>query len=276
MKFVSAAVLLAGACNAFVPGSPKASFVVSPLAEVKSTQLYADKTPFFAAEESPEAAPESLNEMTEEEEIDLLVEQEMKKTVKVSKLKTKAGVDYAPWMNVSSDDEKKIRQLMKEKAAARRKRELEEQSVSGNLYLDSQAQELSGTGLKNNVIDGKVELEWATMEERETQGFIVRRRPAKTDDFSVIASFQDWGPLVSQGVSGGVYRYFDESVTPGGWVYRVSEVDSNGSENDLCQCLVEIQTEEEQRAGLIAGVGIGVFAVGALVAGVLLDPMGGY
>merc|ERR1712071_331058 len=217
-----------------------------------------------------------MSTLTEEEEVELLVQEEMAKTVKVSKLRTKAGVDYAPWMQVSEGDAVKVRQLMKEKAAARLKRELEEQSVSGNLYLDSQAQELSGTGLKNNVIDGKVELEWATMEERETQGFIVRRRPAKTDDFSVIASFQDWGPLASQGVSGGVYRYFDESVTPGGWVYRVSEVDSNGSENDLCQCLVEIQTEEEQRAGLIAGVGIGVFAVGALVAGVLLDPMGGY
>ena len=34
MKFVSAVVLLAGACNAFVPSSPKASFVVSPVADV--------------------------------------------------------------------------------------------------------------------------------------------------------------------------------------------------------------------------------------------------
>ena len=150
-----------------------------------ATQLYADKTPFFAAEES-DASAKDVNQMTEEEEVEMLVEQEMKKTVKVSKLKTKTGVDYAPWMNVSSEDETKIRQLMKEKAAARRKRELEEQSVSGNLYLDSQAQELSGTGLKNKIIDGKVELEWATMEEKDTQGFIVRRRPAKTDDFSVV------------------------------------------------------------------------------------------
>lgn len=206
----------------------------------------------------------------------MLVKEEIAKSVKVSKFRTKSGVDYAPWMNVSDDDEKQIRQLMKEKTAARRRREDELKSVSGNLYLDSQAQELSGTGLKSKVIDGDVELEWATKSEKNTNGFIVRKRPAKTEDFSVVASYDNWGPLVSQGENGGVYRYLDTTSTPGGWVYRVSEADVNGSENDLCQCLVEIQTEDEQKAGLIAGVGIVVLAVGALVGGVLLDPMGGY
>lgn len=34
-----------------------------------------------------------------------------------------------------------------------------------------------------------------------------------------------------------------------------------------------MQTEDEQKAALIAGVGIAVFAVVAVVAGIALDPM---
>jgi hypothetical protein len=40
--------------------------------------------------------------------------------------------------------------------------------------------------------------------------------------------------------------------------------------------LVEVQTEDEQKAALIAGVGFAVFAVVAVVAGIALDPMQGY
>lgn len=282
MKFLSVTTLLAASCSAFVPASQRTSFIVSQKTgpQVSQfTQLSESKIPFFAAEEEESSVAEEskdLDTMSEEEEVEMLVKEEIAKSVKVSKFRTKSGVDYAPWMNVSDDDEKQIRQLMKEKTAARRRREDELKSVSGNLYLDSQAQELSGTGLKSKVIDGDVELEWATKSEKNTNGFIVRKRPAKTEDFSVVASYDNWGPLVSQGENGGVYRYLDTTSTPGGWVYRVSEADVNGSENDLCQCLVEIQTEDEQKAGLIAGVGIVVLAVGALVGGVLLDPMGGY
>jgi len=264
--------------------------------------LYDNKVPFFASEEEKDttssagatggAAATTQEEteakgstdgltvdydaMSEEEEVEALVEEEMAKTVKVSKLKTKSGVDYAPWMKVSVEDEQKVRQLMKEKATARRKRELEEQSVSGNLYLDSQAQELSGTGLNYKVVDnGAVELEWGTKTEKNTAGFLVRRRAAKTEEFTVIASYQNYAPLVSQGPEGGIYRYLDETATPGGWVYRISEVDANGSEADLCQCLLEVQTEGEQRAALIAGVGAGAVLLGFVVAATLLDPYGG-
>lgn len=176
---------------------------------------------------------------------------------------------------MSEEDENNIRRIMKEKAVARRLREEQERSVSGNLYFDSQAQELSGTGLKAKVIDEDVEIEWATKSEKGTAGFIVKRRPAKTEDFTTIATFEEWGPLQSKGVDGGVYRYLDTGVSPGGWVYRVSECDTSGNENDLCQCLVEIQTPEEQKAGLIAGVSIGVLAVLAVAAGLLLDPLNG-
>jgi hypothetical protein len=173
---------------------------------------------------------------------------------------------------MNAEDEQKIQQVMKEKAAARRKRQDQEKSVSGNLYLDSQAQELSGTGLIAKAVDGEVELEWATKSETNTKGFVVKRRPAKTEEFSVMASYDSWGPLVSKGADGGVYRYLDTTSTPGGWVYRISECDNNGNEADLCQCLIEVQTEAEQKAALIAGVGIAVIGVGAVVAGLLLDP----
>ena len=79
------------------------------------------------------------------------------------------------------------------------------------MYLDSQAQELSGTGLSYKIIDGQVELEWATKSETDTKGFIVKRRAAKTNDYSVIASYKDWGPLASKGVDGGIYRFLDVS-----------------------------------------------------------------
>lgn len=218
----------------------------------------------------------SLDEMSLEEEVEALVEEEKAKVKKVSNLRNENGVDYAPWMGISEEDETKIRQIMKEKAEARRRRQEEERSVTGNLYYDSQAQELSGTGLKSKIIDGAIELEWATSQESSTKGFIVKRRPAKTEDFSVVASYEDWGPLVSQGTEGGIYRYFDDTVSPGGWVYRVTECDVNGEENDLCQCLVEVQTEDEQRSTLIAAVGIVVLGIAAVAGGILLDPLNGY
>ena len=176
-------------------------------------------------------------------------------------------------MRISEDDENKIRAIVKEKAKARAARKEQERSVSGNLYYDSQAQELSGTGLKSKIIDGDVELEWATKTETSCKGFIVRRRPARNEEFSVLASYENYGPLASQGPDGGIYRYLDSTATPGGWVYRISEASSTGEESDLCQCLVEVQTEDEQKAGLIALVGIGFVAVLALVAGVTLDPL---
>mmetsp|Transcript_23532 Transcript_23532/g.67800 ORF Transcript_23532/g.67800 Transcript_23532/m.67800 type:complete len:312 (+) Transcript_23532:61-996(+) len=230
-----------------------------------------------AAKDSAKAAARDaeLNKLTVEEEVETLVQEEMKKNKRMSNLRNSAGVDYAPWMNISEEDEEGIRQLMKEKTEARRKRQEEEKSVSGNLYLDSQAQELSGTGLNYKVIGGEVELEWATKSESGTKGFIVKRRPAKTEEFSVIASYADWGPLQSKGADGGVYRYLDDTASPGGWVYRISECDNAGSEADLCQCLVDVQTEDEQRAAIIAAVGFVAFGVIAVVAGLTLDPLGG-
>lgn len=179
--------------------------------------------PFFAQEtegkEEPAAAVSAESEpevdasnMTLDEEVEMLVEAEKAKMAKISKLSSANGVEYAPWMGVTEYEEAEIRKIMKEKTAARRMREEQQKDVSGNLYLDSQAQELSGTGLSYKIIDGQVELEWATKSETDTKGFIVKRRAAKTNDYSVIASYKDWGPLASKGVDGGIYRFLDVSL----------------------------------------------------------------
>lgn len=274
----------------------------------ESTRLY-EKVPFFAAEEEATEEPEAgVKEASLEDEVEELVQAEIAKTKKISNLRNANGVEYAPWMGISAKDEEMIRSNMRAKAAARRARKEQETNVSGNLYLDSQAQELSGTGLNYKVRGTDVELEWATKTEKGTAGFVVKRRAAKTEDFEVIGkcliyfnpvevsanripfstnfdflarfyfkkeSYTNYGPLVSKGAEGGVYRYLDDTTAPGGWVYRISEVDTNGVEADLCQCLVEIETEEEQKAAVIAAVGFGVLAAGALGAGLLLDPLNG-
>lgn len=285
MKVLStAAVLLAGASSttAFAPSASRAA------ATCRSNALHMN-VPFFAQdteeakkeeptpeEPAAELSDEALDAMTMEEEVELLVQKELNKTKRMSNLRNENGVEFAPWMGISEADENSIRSLMREKTEARRKREEQERDVSGNLYRDSQAQELSGTGLTYKIIDGEVELEWATKSESDTKGFIVKRRAAKTNDYSVIASYKDWGPLASKGKEGGIYRFLDTTSGPGGWVYRISEEDKFGNEADICQCLVEVQTEDEQRAAVIAGVGFAVFAVIVVVAGIAVDPMNGY
>lgn len=281
MKIVSSVCtlfLLVNTCVAFT--TPRSSFgvvVTSNNGRVSSVLNMAENPlPWFAQGKKKDDKPAAeAATATAVDEVENMVQEEVRKTKKISNLRNANGVDYAPWMNMSAEDEDKIRQVMKEKAEARRKRQLQEQSVSGNLYYDSQAQELSGTGLNAKVIDGEVELEWATKTEKNTKGFIVKKRPAKTEEFSVVASYEDWGPLVSKGAEGGVYRFLDTSSSPGGWVYRVTECDNSGKEADLCQCLIEVQTAEEQKAALVAGVGIGVLLIGAVVAGLVLDPYAG-
>ncbi|KAL3780759.1 hypothetical protein ACHAWO_005675 [Cyclotella atomus] len=281
MKLLSAtaAAVLASSCSAFAPAASRVHGKVSN--DCSSTRLNMN-VPFFAQQtedkkpEIEEPLEDASATMTLDEEVEMLVEKEKAKMAKMSKLSSASGVEYAPWMGITEYEEAEIRSIMREKTAARRARQEQQKDVTGNLYLDSQAQELSGTGLSYKIIDGQVELEWATKSETDTKGFIVKRRAAKTNDYSVIASYKDWGPLASKGVDGGIYRYLDESATPGGWVYRITEEDNSGNSADICQCLVEVQTADEQKAALIAGVGFAVFAVVAVVAGIALDPMQGY
>lgn len=287
MKIAAAVTLLASSSSvtAFAPStsssiSNRVSTTNNRICSSSSTCLSMN-VPFFASEEKTEEAPtataeEELDNMTVEQEVELMVQQELQKTKRISNLRNENGVEFAPWMGITEEKENEIRSLMRDKTEARRKRQLQEQDVSGNLFRDSQAQELSGTGLSYKILNGDVELTWATKTETDTKGFIVKRRAAKTNDYSVIASYNDFGPLASKGKEGGVYRYLDTTAEPGGWVYRISEADSFGNEADVCQCLVEVETEAEQKGAIIAGVGFGVFAIAAFVAGVAMDPMNGY
>lgn len=302
MKVFAAATLLAGAscADAFAPSASKASLTNRINADTSLSMAL----PFFAQEEEKQAEPVAaaapvveenaviaeaqkdaakrraeeaeLDALSMEDEVEMLVQKELGKTKRMSNLRNTQGVEYAPWMGISEAEETKIRSLMRDRTEARRKRQMQEQDVSGNLFRDSQAQELSGTGLSYKIIDGEVELQWATKSESDTKGFIVKRRAAKTNDYEVIASYADFGPLASKGREGGVYRYLDSTAAPGGWVYRISEEDNLGNEADVCQCLVEVETEDEQKAAVIAGVGFGVFAVLAVVAGLAIDPIQGY
>ena len=65
----------------------------------------------------------------------------------------------------------------------------------------------------------------------------------------------------------------DEGVAPGGYMYRITECENNGNESDMSQCLVEIQTPEEQRGALLAVGLFGIVAAAAVAAGVILDPV---
>ncbi|KAG7359032.1 hypothetical protein IV203_015621 [Nitzschia inconspicua] len=267
-SFLSATFLSAIGTDAFAPVTPLASGRIAHVSSLKMS------SPFFASEES--SKPTSLDEMTLEEEVEELTREEVRKMKRASNLRNANGVEYAPWMNITPEEEDKIKQVMKQKAEARRKRQEQERSVSGALLMDSQAQELSGGGLRAKVIDGEVELTWATNSESSTKGFLIKRRPARTENFEVIASYENWGPLASKGPDGGSYSFLDTNVYPGGWVYRVTECENNGTENDICQALVEIQTEEEQRGAVIAAVSIVALGVAAVVAGIVLDPVGGF
>ncbi|KAL3903216.1 MAG: hypothetical protein SGILL_010529 [Bacillariaceae sp.] len=276
MKFlsVSTILLLASGASAFAPGKPLAM----PRVAADASASLLNNSPFFASEEKAEepAVAGDVDNMSLDEEVEELTREEVRKMKRASNLRNSNGVEYAPWMNITPEEEEKIKSVMKQKAEARRKRQEQEQSVSGALLMDSQAQELSGGGLRAKVIDGEVELTWATNSERSTKGFMIKRRPARTEDFTTIASFEDWGPLASKGPDGGAYSFLDTGVSPGGWVYRVTECETNGSENDICQALVEIQTQEEQRGAVIAAVGIVTLGVVAVVAGMILDPVGGF
>jgi len=236
-----------------------------------------DKIPFFASagkeQDTSEGTPDA--EVSVEEMARIDAEETILKEKRAAKFKTKAGVEYAPWLKMDAAKEAETRQIAKEKAAIRAKQIQKEKELSGTLYFDSQAQELGGAGLNSKIIDGDVELTWMTKKETNTKGYVLKRRAAKTEDFVTIADYESWGPLASKGDEGGVYSFLDTTTSPGGYIYRVTEVDNSGIESDLSQCLVEIQTDEEQRNTVIAAAGIAVVAVAAVVGGLLLDPYAG-
>jgi len=273
--FLASITVTALSCEAFVaPGQLISTFRLHEHASGSNSCLNDSKLPFFASLGTDKKVEEPKSEKSDDDELESMVREEVIKTKRMAKFKNEKGVEYAPWMQLSEKEEEEIRQIIKEKKRIRDKRREEQRKASGNLYYDSTAQELSGTGLKAKVIDeNNVELQWGTKSEVDCKGFIVRRRAAKAEDFETLASYENYGPLVSKGPEGGTYKFLDTTASPGGWFYRISEKTSTGEESDLSQCLVEIQTEDEQKFTLAATVGIALTVVLAIVAGISIDPI---
>lgn len=274
-KLLTIALLVQGTTG-FAPAGKSFAAVQQQRMDVGALSMNA---PFFASEESSssDAPVADVDNMSLEEEAEKLAQEEISKMKKASNLRNSNGVEYAPWMNISPEQESEIKTMMKQKAEARRKRKDQEAGVQGALLMDSQAQELSGGGLNIKVVsDNEVELTWATSSEASTKGFAIKRRAARTEDFETIASWESWGPLASKGVDGGKYSFLDDKIYPGGWVYRITECETSGAENDICQALVDVETADEQRGAVFAAVGIVILGIGALAAGVMLDPVGGF
>lgn len=282
MNKLLAVALLAQGASSFAPVKQHL-----PVIGQQQRDVALFNAPFFASEAEEKKAPaveepkatgeDDPDNLTLEEEVDKLTEVEVRKMKRASNLRNANGVEYAPWMNITPEAEVEIKTIMKQKAEARRKRKDQEAGVSGALLMDSQAQELSGGGLNIKVVsDNEVELTWATSSETQTKGFAIKRRQARTEDFETIVSYETWGPLASKGVDGGKYSFLDDSVFPGGWVYRITECETNGSENDICQALVDVETAAEQRGAIFAAAFIVVLGAAAVAAGLILDPTGGY
>jgi hypothetical protein len=133
--------------------------------------------------------------------------------------------------------------------------------------------EIQGSdGMKWRMTNNQVELQWLTSVEPGNQGFIIEKRPSYGGDFVEVASFREVGSLVSKGPNGGNYRYLDPSTSSGSWIYRVKDLDGQGIQNLLCQCFVEVETEQEAKGQLAIAVGLAAILGTLFTVGFILDP----
>lgn len=122
------------------------------------------------------------------------------------------------------------------------------------------------------MVGNQVELGWVTSEEPGNRGFIVEKRPSYGGDFQEVATFNEVNSLVSLGSGGGRYRYTDPSTSTGSWIYRIKDCDEASAQNTLCQCFVEVQTEEESKGQLAIAAGFVAIFSALLALGYILDP----
>jgi hypothetical protein len=165
--------------------------------------------------------------MTEEEYQSEQVQAEMSAGAKkvINNMRSASGVEFAPWMKVDAE------------AIAKAKMERAERKIrsattkkSDTMLIDPQAAELgAGGGLKSKVLsEEEVELRWSTQDEVGNAGFIVQRRKGGQPEFADIASYKSFSPLKTKGVAGGEYVFLDDAVSPGTWVYRILDCNTNG------------------------------------------------
>jgi len=215
----------------------------------------------YEMELAREAATAKSQEKEKEE--DLLSPEE------VARVKAKIE-SYAPWMNV---DPEAIARAKK----AREDRKAQAPTQVDAMNLDPQAAELNAaTGLNSKVLsEDEIELRWETTNEEGNAGFIVQRRAGGESDFESIATYENFAPLKSKGVQGGVYVYLDaeSGLQPGTWVYRIVDCDTSGAKSAMCQKLVEIESKDEQMATLVVGGLIAGLALVFVAAGIFIDPI---
>eukprot|EP00599_Poterioochromonas_sp_BG-1_P011354 CAMPEP_0173156482 /NCGR_PEP_ID=MMETSP1105-20130129/14849_1 /TAXON_ID=2985 /ORGANISM="Ochromonas sp., Strain BG-1" /LENGTH=206 /DNA_ID=CAMNT_0014073351 /DNA_START=313 /DNA_END=929 /DNA_ORIENTATION=+ len=168
------------------------------------------------------------------------------------------GVPFAPWLMRQIDEDAIVKDLV------RKEKGLKREKTNANL-LDRGEIEAS-EGMSWRMKGNQVELGWTTSNESGNKGFIVEKRPSYGGDFREVASFYEVNQLQTQGPAGGRYRYIDPSTAKGSWIYRVKDCDVSGSQNTLCQCFVEVQTEEESKFQGALTIGF----VLAAVAGILV------
>ncbi|GJQ10345.1 hypothetical protein GpartN1_g2136.t1 [Galdieria partita] len=171
------------------------------------------------------------------------------------------GTPYAPWL---------IGKVMEDPRPLAPKKK---PSALGRLAADPQLQEIAGVGLKAKILGDEVELVWSTDKEENNIGFIVQRRRGGTEDFQVIADYKTDPSLKSKGSSGGNYSFIDSTASPGTWIYRISDVNSQGETSDLCQTLVEISSNEDKQRQKWAVIILSSLVIALFVVGLLLDPL---
>lgn len=171
------------------------------------------------------------------------------------------GTPYAPWMaNFPTDYDTTI---IKSRTDAK-----------GKLAADPQRAELSGVGVSWKMLGDELELTWSTGSEEANAGFIVSRRPGKTDEWQKVAdNTSNPAELASKGTAGGKYSFIVTDPSPGSWVYRISDVDRSGNVSDLSQTLVEIESEQDSRTQKIALAALIAVLLLSLIAGLSLDPL---
>jgi len=174
------------------------------------------------------------------------------------------GVAYAPWVSKQIDEDAIIDDLI-------RKEKGTEFKAAKTSILDRGEIE-AAEGMRWRMQGNQVDLAWGTGGELDNQGFIVEKRPSYGGDFAEIASFREVSGLVSKGEQGGRYRYTDPSTAGGSWIYRVTDCDSKGETNVLCQCFVEVQTESENQQQAAVAIAFAGLLIVASAAGYALNP----
>merc|ERR1719199_1369867 len=218
---------------------------------VLRSSLPAMRRPFPVMEEEEEA-------MTEEEYEAML-----------------AAESSAPVATAPPPPAKEEEDLLSPEEVARIKRKIE--SYARWMDVDPQAAELgAASGLQSKVLsEDEIELRWETTDEAGNVGFVVQRRAGGENDFESIASFENFAPLKTKGVQGGVYVYLDadSGLQPGTWVYRIVDCDTSGVRSAMCQKLVEIESKDEQMATFVVGGLIFALALVFVGAGLFIDPI---